>query len=117
MRERRHGRDVGRQLVVLLARLRVWRIVFMFSAAIVVADTTGLLSEADDTQCCDESDGKQCPPACPTCTCAWHSLTSAPTAIIEIKPIDLTASTLDLPPPGGADGRTAPAPITRPPIV
>jgi len=95
----------------------VWRVIFVLAAAFVVANTTGMLPEGDDTECADECDGKQCPPTCPTCTCAWHALKTAPSAVVELTPIELTSRTMELPPPGGADGRTAPPPTTRPPIV
>jgi len=99
----------------------VWRVLIIFAVALVVANTTGLLPEGDDVRCADDggSDGHRtpCPPTCPTCTCAWHSLKSAPTAVIEIKPLELTSSAAELPSPRGADGRTAPPPTTRPPIA
>jgi hypothetical protein len=95
----------------------VWRVIFIFVAVLVVANTTGLLPEGDDTECADRDEGKQCPPTCPTCTCAWHSLKSAPTQVIELTPIELTSRAVELPPPSGTDGRIAPAPVTRPPIA
>jgi len=98
------------------AAVFVWRVICFLAAALVVANTTGVLPEGDDIECAD-SDGKQCPPSCPTCPCAWHSLKSAPTAPVELNAIELTTCAAELPPPRGADGRTAPPPITRPPIV
>ncbi len=107
----------GQRLAALVGSPRMWRLVFVFAAALVVADSAGLLPEGDDTECSDECAGKQCPPTCATCTCAWHSLRSAPTTLLEMAPIELTSRTVDLPPPDAADGLTAPAPTTRPPIV
>ena len=95
----------------------MWRVVFIFTAALVVANTTGLLPEGDDVECADESDGKQCPPTCPTCTCAWHSLKTALTPVLEMRPIDLTSLTVELPSPDAAHGQLVPPPTTRPPIV
>lgn len=110
--------------VALLSLTGVWRVIFIFAAALIVANTTGLLPEADDAQCAGDGAGRTddghrtpCPPTCPTCTCAWHSLKTAPTAVIEIKSLELTSSAAELPPPRGADGLTAPPPTTRPPIV
>ena len=95
----------------------MWRVVLIFAAALVVADTTGALPECDDTECTDEGNGKQCPPTCPTCTCVWHTLKTAPISLVEMPPIDFTSLIVELPPVRGAHGRLAPAPITRPPIV
>ena len=105
------------RLAALLASTRMWRVVLVLAAALVVGDATGLIPEGDDTECIDECAGKQCPPTCPTCTCGWHSLQSAPTPLLEMSPIELTTRTVDLPPPADADGLSAPAPTTRPPIV
>lgn len=95
----------------------MWRVIFILAAALVVANTTGLLPEGDDTECADEDGGKQCPPTCPTCTCAWHSLKTALTPVLEMRPIDLTSLTVELPPPDDAQGQLVPPPTTRPPIV
>jgi hypothetical protein len=97
--------------------VEVWRIVLIFTAALVVANTTGLLPEGDDTECVDEDGGKQCPPTCPTCTCAWHTLNSAPVAVFEVQPIELSSRIVALPQPTAWRGRLAPAPTTRPPIA
>ena len=97
----------------------MWRFVVIFAVALVVATTTGLLPEAaeDDVARTDECDGKQCPPTCPTCVCAWHSLKSAPTAIVAMTVLELTSAAAELPPPAGRAGRTVPPPTLRPPIV
>lgn len=95
----------------------MWRVILIFAALLVVANTMGVLPEADDTECVDQGEGKQCPPTCPTCPCAWHSLTSAPVAALEVKAVELTTGAAELPAPRGADGLTAPPPTTRPPIV
>lgn len=95
----------------------MWRIILIFAAALVVANTTGLLTEGDDTECADESDGKKCPPTCPTCTCAWHSLKTAPSPVFEVRAIELTSRTVELPTPTTGHGQLAPAPWTRPPIA
>jgi len=95
----------------------VWRIVFLLAAALVVANTTGLLPEGDSTECADEPDGKQCPPTCPTCTCAWHSLKTTPSAVFEVRAIVLTSRTVELPPLTTGHGQLAPAPWIRPPIA
>ena len=92
------------------------RIIAIVAACLVVGDATRLLPEADDVECCD-GDGKQCPPMCPTCTCAWHSLKTAPATVVEIKPIRLTTFLVELPPPAAGHGRLAPPPTTRPPIA
>ncbi len=95
----------------------MWRFVLIFAVALVVANTTGLIPEGDNVECADESDGKQCPPTCPTCVCAWHSLKSTLTAIVELKSLELTSAAAEPPAPGGSDGRAIPPPTTRPPIV
>lgn len=100
----------------LLAYAGVWRVIILFAAALVVANTTGLLPENDDDACVDQGEG-QCPPTCPTCPCAWHALQSLPTAAVEITALALTAPAAELPPPRGAAGRNPPPPITRPPIA
>lgn len=99
----------------------MWRVVFIFLAVLVVGNTTGLLPEGDDPQCADEGanngDGKQCPPSCPTCTCAWHSLKTTPTPVFEVRAIEFSSRTVDLPAPTTGDGQLVPAPTTRPPIA
>ena len=95
----------------------MWRFVLIFAVALVVANTTGLLPEGDAVACADDRDGKQCPPTCPTCVCAWHSLQSAPAAIVELTSLELSSAAAELPAPGGSDGRAIPPPTTRPPIV
>lgn len=89
----------------------------IFAAALVVANTTGLLPEGDDTECADGDCGKQCPPTCPMCTCAWHSLKTAPAPLFEVRAVELTSRTVELPPLDGWHGQLAPAPMTRPPIA
>lgn len=106
----------GHPRAILLGSAHVWRIVFIFAATLVVANTMGLLPENDDIECADQRDGKQCPPTCPTCVCAWHSLRSAPTASVELPAFELMTAAAEPPPPSGANGRAAPAPTTRPPI-
>ncbi len=95
----------------------MWRIVFIFAAALVVANTTGLLPEGDDTACADGDGGKQCPPTCPTCTCAWHSLKTAPAPLFEVRAVELTSRTVEPPTLDAWHGLLAPAPWTRPPIA
>ena len=110
------GTDARRGRRTVMARLleHVRRIVFLVAATFVVANTTGLLPEGDETACCD---GKQCPPTCPSCTCAWHSITTAPVAIFEVPAIALMDRAVELPTPRAGDGQRAPAPSTRPPIA
>ena len=95
----------------------MWRIVLVFAAALVVANTTGLLPEGDATECADCDGGKQCPPTCPTCTCALHSLKTVPAPVFEVRTVELTSRTVELPPLDGWHGLLAPAPTTRPPIA
>lgn len=95
----------------------VLRVIFVLAAALVVADATGLVDQCDEISCTDEEPGKQCPPSCPTCTCAMHTLQSLPTVYqVEIR-LPGPACSIELPPPVDADGRGAPAPSTRPPIA
>jgi len=93
----------------------VARVILILALCLVVGDATGLLAEGDEVGCTD-GDGARCPPTCPTCTCAWHALKTAPTATVELRPIDRTARTVDPPPPAVGHGRITPAPSTRPPI-
>jgi len=94
----------------------VLRIIAIVAACLFAGDATRLLSEEDGIECCD-GDGKQCPPTCPACTCAWHSLKPAPTTVVEIKPITMTTRLVDLPSPTVGHGRLAPPPTIRPPIA
>ncbi len=95
----------------------MWRVILVFAAALVVANTTGLLPEADSVECSDDADGKDCPPTCPTCTCAWHGLKTALAPVFEVRTVDVTSRTLELPPPTVGHGQLDPAPWTRPPIA
>jgi hypothetical protein len=95
----------------------MWRIVIILATVLVVGDATGLIPEADEIGCADEADGKQCPPTCPTCTCAWHSLKTAPAPHIALTAIDLIERTVELPANRDGHGLLAPAPAHRPPIV
>ncbi len=97
--------------------IAVWRVIVLLATALVIADATGMLPEADDPTCTDEADGKRCPPTCPTCTCAWHSVKTAPVTPIVLAPVDSLARTVELPQPSEARSRLAPPPTQRPPIV
>lgn len=97
--------------------MAVWRLIVVFVATLVVANTTGLLPEADDIECADEAEGKGCPPTCATCTCVWHGLKTALAPIFEARTIELTSRTLELPSPRVGLGQLDPAPWTRPPIA
>ena len=106
-----------RLLSTCYADRRVWRIVLIFAAFLLVGDATGLLPEGDAVACNDEPDGKQCPPTdCPTCTCGWHSTQRAPAIRVEITPIVVSSRTIESPIPVEAHGRLAPPPMLRPPI-
>ena len=83
----------------------------------MVGDATGLIPEGDEIGCADEPDGKQCPPTCPTCTCACHSLKTAPVPLVELNEIELAARASELPPARPFHDRFAPAPAQRPPIA
>jgi len=95
----------------------MWRVIILLATMLVVADATGFMAEADDVCCTDEDGGRQCPPTCPSCTCAWHTVKTAPTAQIQITTVRLETQTAAPPAPAEAHGRLAPQPITRPPIV
>ena len=95
----------------------MWRIVLIFAAILVVGDVTGLFPEVDEIGCRDEPEGKHCPPTCQTCTCAFHSLKTAPASVVELKTVELTARTIELPPAHDGHGLLAPAPAQRPPIA
>jgi hypothetical protein len=50
---------------------------------------TGVIWLGGDTcgsDCSDSSDGKQCPPDCPTCACAPSTQTMAATHVLVVNP-------------------------------
>lgn len=89
----------------------------MIAGALIVADATGLLSDCDES-CVDDTDGKQCPPVCPTCTCAGHTARLAiPLAeVVTIVPARESCVVVS-PVPANVRGRLAPPPLIRPPIA
>jgi len=95
----------------------VWRVILLFAAVLVIGNATGLIPESDDVTCTNEDGGKQCPPTCPTCTCAWHTLKTAPAPQILLKKLQFVARAVELPAPTEVHGQLAPPPMTRPPIV
>ena len=97
----------------------MWRFIILLVTALVVADTTGLLVESDDAECCkdEHGSGKQCPTTCPTCPCAWHTLRAAPVADVQITITPIATRAVEMPSPEVVRGELAPAPITRPPIA
>ena len=92
------------------------RILVLVIAMLVVADATGLV-EACDAACLDDAEGKQCPPACPTCVCVGQAVTPVPAA-----PVAITCATpshcrqLAVPALVTILGQLARAPALRPPI-
>lgn len=95
----------------------VWRVVLLFACALVAADATGLLANCDQT-CLDDTDGKSCPPACPTCSCAGHAVRiMIPHAEGVTGVAAGEARDLDMPAVATAHSRRAPAPLIRPPIA
>ncbi|HEY4183297.1 MAG TPA: hypothetical protein VGM90_41020 [Kofleriaceae bacterium] len=95
----------------------MWRVLLIFAVVLMAGDATGLIPEADEVACADEANGKQCPPSCPSCTCAWHSMTPAPVAGIELATIVRATRAVDLPELRAQHGRLAPDLVHRPPIA
>lgn len=93
----------------------MWRVIFMFLAILMVGNATGLIPDADEVACTDD-DGKECPPTCPTCTCAAHQVKTAPVALVEIATVELSWN-VELPPLPAVHGRLAPDLVHRPPIA
>lgn len=91
--------------------------IILLVTALFVADTTGMIAESDDDIECRDDAGKQCPPTCPSCACAWHTMNTAPAPSFVVVKLLGATHTIDLPPIETVHGRLAPAPIQRPPIV
>ena len=95
----------------------MWRVLLLVVATLVVADATGAFDACDDT-CLDDRDGRQCPPACPTCACAPHALTSvAPVRVDIARVAERPWCTVEMPAVTRARGEPAPSPALRPPIA
>jgi hypothetical protein len=64
------------------------RILLIIVLALAAGQAGGVLWFGGDTCSDDCTDGKQCPPQCPTCTCAGTVVPSMPTpcAIISTPP-------------------------------
>jgi hypothetical protein len=93
----------------------VWRAIFLLLTVLMVGNATGLIPDADEIACSDD-EGKECPPSCPTCTCASHQAKTAAIVQIELVQVELTWS-VELPPLRAVHGRLAPLFVNRPPIA
>ena len=62
------------------------RILLVVTLLLAVGQASGVLWLGGDTCGEDCPDGKQCPPQCPTCTCAGTSVPSIPAPVATIAP-------------------------------
>ena len=94
----------------------MWRVIIVLAAALVVGNATGIFDTCDGT-CLDDDRGAQCPPSCPTCTCAGHATPSVLPVQVAMLVRPLASHVVEMQPSAVVRGRQAPAPLTRPPIV
>ena len=94
----------------------MWRVIFILAAALMVGNATGVLDSCD-ASCVDDDGGKQCPPSCPTCTCAGHAALSMPPLTVVEVAAPVATQIIDMLVPSVIRGEEAPEPLTRPPIA